>query len=256
MNDVIYGSISVFFASLTQVVTGFGFALLAVPLLSLFVSLHTVVALVVFFSLLINIVVVAQTKARIELKEVWILFLFSLFGIPVGVLFVKAANPNFLKVIIGAMALATALILMKGTRIRVRSNVLAMGIAGFFSGFLNGSISMSGPPVVLFLANRGDKRDLFRSTISAFAIGLNVITLVSFAASGVLTADVVRNVLSLLPGAAIGTVIGALLTRRIDEVLFGRIVLILIVVSGVAAIATGIEKLVPLTGAARHLFFF
>jgi len=243
LSDVLYGSITMFFASLTQVVSGFGLALLAVPLLSFFVSMQTVVVLVVLFSLLVNLVVVLGTRASLKLKEIWLLLLFSLLGIPVGILFVKMANPNVVKMIVGAMTLTTALLIMRGTRIQIRSNTVAMGITGFLSGFLNGSISMSGPPVVLFLANRGDRKDLFRGNLSAFAVGLNFITLISFAATGVLTTGIIRSVLELLPSVIIGTAVGAVVTKRIDEVVFRKIVLVLIIITGVAAIATGLEKL-------------
>jgi len=141
------------------------------------------------------------------------------------------------------MALATAVILMKGARLRLKSDILATGIAGFLSGFLNGSISMSGPPIVLFLANRGDRKELFRGNLSTFAVGINAATLLSFAIAGLVTTDVIRTVAELLPSVLLGTITGGVLTKRINETLFRRIVLLLVVITGLATMATSAGRI-------------
>jgi len=41
-------------------------------------------------------------------------------------------------------------------------------VAGFFSGLLNTSTSMSGPPVLILLAGQGLPKDQFRRTLVSF----------------------------------------------------------------------------------------
>ena len=45
--------------------------------------------------------------------------------------------------------------------ISINNIKLSYGIAGFISGVLNGSLSMSGPPIVLFFSNEGFDKNFY-----------------------------------------------------------------------------------------------
>jgi uncharacterized membrane protein YfcA len=65
------GFISILLASLVQGITGFGFALIAVPLLSLFIpELRNITPIIVIYSFLTNIIIVYKTRQYIDLKKI------------------------------------------------------------------------------------------------------------------------------------------------------------------------------------------
>ena len=244
MTGIVLGSVVVFAAGAIQVVTSFGFALLAVPLLSFLFPTSHVVVLVVTFSLVANLFVLVQTRSFARLKSLrWLLF-FSVLGIPAGVVFLKLADPVILKALVGAIVALTGILMMTGVRVRIDNEILSSGIAGLLSGFLNGSISMSGPPIVFFLANRGDSKDTFRANLAVWAIIINAITIASFWIGGVINKDALLFLWYLAPSLCLGALAGTFVVGRIEESLFKKIVLTLIVVAGSSALVASFLKLV------------
>lgn len=244
MNDVILGSLVIFAASFIQGVTGFGFALLAVPLLSYILPLKSIVPLVVFYSLVTNLFILKETRNDIKINEIRWVIIFGIIGIPAGVYFLKVIDVNILKILIGSLILITAIAMMQGFKIKMKNEVLSSGIAGFLSGFLNGSVSMSGPPVVIFLTNRGSDKDTFRANLTAYAIITNIITIGSFIISGVSGMENIGHLIYLFPGLLAGVFAGTFLVRKINEALFKNIVLVLIIITGVTTVITTIQNLV------------
>ena len=104
----------------------------------------------------------------------------SVLAVPVGVLFLSLVPANAIKTMAGVLIVLVSLAMLSGRSFRVRSERLAYLPIGFLSGFLNGSISMSGPPVALFMSNQNIEKDRFRANITAYAVILNVFTLATF----------------------------------------------------------------------------
>lgn len=242
MNYIVLGSVIIFLASFIQGVTGFGFALLAVPLLSYILPLKSIVPLVVFYSLVTNLFILKETRNNIKLNEIRWVIIFGIIGIPAGVYFLKVIDVNILKILIGTLILITTVAMMRGFKIKMKNEVLSSGIAGFLSGFLNGSISMSGPPVVIFLTNRGSNKDTFRANLTAYAIVTNIITIGSFIISGVTGMENIGHLVYLSPGLFAGVFAGTFLTHRINEALFKNIVLVLMIITGVTTVITTIQN--------------
>jgi hypothetical protein len=109
--------------------------------------------------------------------------------------------------------------------------------AGFVSGVLNTSTSMSGPPLVLYLQNRGVGRDEFRGTINALFLASGLLAASLFAAGG----QVDRHELGVLAVSAplilVGWAAGHQAFRRLDVVRFQQIVVAVLLVSATMAIA-------------------
>src|SRR5690606_21195561 len=103
------------------------------------------------------------------------------------------------------------------------------------SGVLNGSISVSGPPLVLFLANQGKDVDVFRSNLVVYGFFLNVFTLGMFAYQGFLNQEVISITLVACIAMALGTGLGMLLAKRVNQEMFKKIVIYLLMGSSIWA---------------------
>jgi uncharacterized membrane protein YfcA len=115
--------------------------------------------------------------------------------------------------------------------------------AGFASGALTTSISVSGPPIVLWLEARGARPAEFRASLAASFLALNLagaIVLLVAEGSGALD---VGTVLPLLGLVAAGYALGAVAFRRIDQERFFTAVLALVVCTGGASLAAGLGLL-------------
>src|SRR5690242_1647616 len=108
---ILFGCLVIFTAGFVQGITGFGFALIAVPLLSKWLPLQSIVPMIVVFSLLTNILVILKIKQFIEIKRIWLLILSSIIVTPLGTYILLVIPPNLLKILVGIVIVcfATAL---------------------------------------------------------------------------------------------------------------------------------------------------
>ena len=75
----------VFFAALVQSLSGFGFALIVMPLAVVAIGLKTAAPLVAMVSLALNTINMIRYRQALDMREVLRLTLASVLGIPVGV---------------------------------------------------------------------------------------------------------------------------------------------------------------------------
>ncbi|MFV9511617.1 sulfite exporter TauE/SafE family protein [Tepidibacillus sp. LV47] len=192
IQSISFSAIIIFFASSVQGATGFAFALIIVPLLSLFLPLRAIVPISVILSLVINTLVIISGRKHLAIKEIWLLIVTGIIGIPFGVYILNAVNLQILKILIGLLLIITSFAMFKGYKVFFKNKRLSHSITGFVSGVLNGSISMSGPPIVLFLANEGYEKDKFRANINAYSIITNIIAILTFALNGLIGIEVLQ----------------------------------------------------------------
>lgn len=229
---LLIGIIVVLFAGFTQGLTSFGFALIALPFLARLMPMEQSVPIVVLLSLGTNFIVIAKCYRFVDVKTIWILIVSSLLAAPLGTSMLLLIDSNRLKLLAGLVIAGFSLLLIFGKSFAVKSQRLALIPVGLLSGFLNGSISLSGPPVALFLSSQNAEKNRFRANITLYAIVLNLATLASFGVNGLLTAPVIAYCAWLLPTMLIGVVAGISTVGRIGQDSFKRLVLFLILFSG------------------------
>jgi len=126
-------------------------------------------------------------------------------------------------------------------RSRRRSSGAAAGLA---SGALTTSISISGPPLVLWLESRGVAPAELRATLAACFLALNLAgcaVLVPLAGlDRVAPASVLLPLLALVVA---GHLAGARAFRRLDPRTFSLAVLVLVALTGAASVLAGLLAL-------------
>lgn len=223
----------ILFAGFTQGLTSFGFALIAMPFLSKIIPLNQAVPIVVFLSLCTNFLVIANCYRFIKIRKIWIMIIASLVAAPFGAWLLMYVNADILKLVTGTIIIAFALVLLFGKSFPIQDERLAFIPVGILSGLLNGSISMSGPPIALFLSNQNTDKDTFRANITFYAIALNIVTLISFFLNHLITREVATYGAYLVPAMLAGVFLGIFATRKLDDRVFKKVALLLIILSGI-----------------------
>lgn len=231
----------IFIASIIQGITSFGFSLVALPLLGMFLPLKIVVPMLILYSLVLNIIILYHIREHINLKQIAILVVFGIIGTPVGAHLLKIMDENTLKIIIGVLVTLTATINLYGIKIKVKNQRFAYIPVGFMSGILNGSVSLGGPPLVLFLTNQEVEKQRFRANLTSYFLILNIFTIPTYILGGLITGEVVNYTFYVLPALIIGAFTGVKLGNKVDENLFRRFTLGLIIGTGLLSIITGIK---------------
>jgi len=215
----------IFLATLIRSTLGFGEALVAVPLLALRVPVSVAAPLAVLVSILVAGVVVVQDWRRIELRSTRGLILYSLLGIPLGVLLLAKTNDHVVRLILGIVIVAFSVhaLTFGGGRRLEHDHPGWLAACGFLSGVLGGAYGMNGPPLAIYGALRRWSPQQFRATLQGYFLPVSLAGLAGYLYVGLWDAAVTRYLLWSLPGVAVAIVLGRTLNRRIRSDRFVRL---------------------------------
>lgn len=168
------------FAAALAGYTGFGFNLLATPMLILMFPVHEAVLLSLAVGTAISGVATAASAKRQQVR--WALcsrlLLGSLPGVVVGALFFARATGPLLTIIVGSVCAMSAIWVL--LRIPVSFGKKATGdlVVGGISGVLASVASTGGPPVLAYVSQVEHKPTVIRSTVLAHGCGVGAAVLV------------------------------------------------------------------------------
>ena len=175
-----------------------------------------------------------------QIRRIWPLIPAGILGIPLGTIILLHANSDFIKILIGFTTILFAAVIIKANKPIAREKI-GLIPAGFASGILQGSIGMSGPPVILFFSNQEMKKKPFRANLIAFFLILNIITLAGYGLTGLLAKEVLVLSGLYLPVLIAGTISGIIVFKKINEDLFKKITLVILIALGILAIISGLK---------------
>ena len=224
-------------AALCQSLTGFGFALVMVPLLSLAWDVKVGGGHQYGPGHLRPVATPLEARRHVRLTTVAALVTGSLAGVPAGILLLDWIDPEALKILVGVTVIAASVLVYRVREVRAtRAGVMPAVAAGAVSGVLRASTSMGGPPAVLYLLGAEGDVEAFRGTILAFFLPTSLVTIAGLAVVGRVTPDVVRTSAIALPALVIGLVAGAWLRSRVHEELFRLVVLLFLILTSIGVI--------------------
>jgi uncharacterized membrane protein YfcA len=229
---------------------GFGFALVAAPLLFAATSPPEAVGLMIVLGLEIGLLTLLTERRRPQ--PVWrdaiTVVAWSLPGALAGVAVLRALDELALQLLVTAGVLtALAVNLRAARRAPPPPGAVhepprwARPAAGLVSGALNTSTSTGGPPVVLLLISRGLRPAVVRDTLTATFVGFAPVSATALALTS--TGDAVPDaaaVAALVPLTALGHLAGRPLFRRLAAGRAYERVLTVVLLATVAAGLAGV----------------
>jgi uncharacterized membrane protein YfcA len=223
----------VFFAIFTQSLTGFGLALISMPLLTALLGVQTAAPLVAVFGLLAEVILLLYFREAVNVRVIWRLIVASIVGVPVGVVVIGRLDEAVVLTALGVIVAGYALYALLKLRLPdVQGAAWAYG-TGFVAGILGGAYNTAGPPVIVYGNCRRWPPDEFKGNLQGFFLFTGVVILVSHVLAGNYNAEVLRYSLLTLPAVAAGLVAGLALSKRISAGAFRTLVLWLLLALGV-----------------------
>ncbi len=222
-------------AAFVQSTTGFGFALVAVPLLAMVTEPQRAVVSVTAVSLLLSASVGWRHRASLDREAVVGYTWTGLLGMPVGLVVLLVVPPSALKALVGVVVLLAVAGMARRVRVSGRGWQVAAGLLG---GALLSSTGMNGPPIVIGLDGRQLPPARFRATLQAIFALQGVVAVGLFAVSGLVDRGVGLLVLTDAVALPIGWRLGGLLFQRLNPRQFRIGVLSMLVLSASVALVT------------------
>jgi uncharacterized protein len=186
--------------------TGFGSAMVAVPILVQFVPLGFAVPLVVLLDLVSTVALGVRNRRLAAGREMLWLVPFMALGIALGVVVLAGVNSRWLLFVLGVFVLANvAWTLLAGSaRLPLLGRRWAVP-AGLVGGIFSALFGTGGPIYTLYLLRRLENPSVFRATIASVILVSALLRLGAFGVSGLLhQPHLLIDWVALLPACALG----------------------------------------------------
>jgi uncharacterized membrane protein YfcA len=223
-------------AGFTRGFSGFGSGLILAPALSLLFHPQLVVVTVLLLEITAGAGLIPGAVQKTKWEQVLPLTLSAMVMVPVGAHFLALIEPTLMRRIIGGLILGFVLLLLSGKSRYTRPRLAWTSGVGVLSGFLTGLAGIGGPPIVLYQMSGGNLAAANRANFIVFFSLLHVIALVSYWASGLISVAVGGLFIRFLPAFLLGQLLGQLCFNRVNEALFRRFVMGLLLTVAVLAL--------------------
>jgi len=219
--------------------SGFGSALIFMPLASSIAGPRLVAALLLIIDFIAAAPLLPNAWKQADRKATAVMVAGALVGVPIGTYFLSRLEPVTTRWIISAFVFALLMLLISGWRYRGKDHAaISVGIGGL-SGFCSGLAQTGGPPIVGYWLGRPLASTIARANILLFFGASDFFSVVSYALTGLITADAIKFSFAVGPVYGIGVWFGASLFGRASETLFRAICYALIA----AAVLIGLPAL-------------
>lgn len=232
--EAIYAAAVLVVAYVVRGITGFGSALVAVPLLALILPLRVVVPTIVLLDYLASLSHGVHHRKAVRWAEVASILPPALLGLATALYIFQKADAELLRQALGVFVLGYALyslLVPQGTGLGSR---LWAGPLGFFAGLIGTLFGTGGPFTVIYLGLRGLTKNHFRGTIAVIFLLDGGSRVLGYIGSGFYGSHNLWLIAAGLPIMAAALFAGGHIHTRITPQGFKRAVAFVLIGSGLA----------------------
>jgi uncharacterized membrane protein YfcA len=227
-------------AAFVTALAGFAFGMIASAVWAYALAPAQVPALIAAYALLVQGYAAWRLRHLLDVQRLMPFIVGSAIGLPIGLAALRWASAAQFRAAVGALLILFSLYnllrpKLPDTKQAGRGADAAIGI---LNGVIGGSTGLAGVAALIWSGMRGWTRDEQRAVFQPTAVATFVMILLVFGGTGAITGDTVRLFLMGLPVLALGTWLGWALYGKLDEDAFRRIVLVLLLISGVTLIVS------------------
>ncbi|NNC52756.1 MAG: sulfite exporter TauE/SafE family protein [Erythrobacter sp.] len=208
--------LAAFGSAFVRGLTGFGMAILIVPVLALALSPVDAVLLTNFLSLFIGLSEIRRLLRGAE-KSAWAIIALVAVTTPIGLYLLSITSPALARVVIAFIALSAFVAILLPRRGALEHHPATTGGVGFLSGLMTGYAGMPGPPVVPYYVGRDIPRETAKASMLLIFTCASTTGLVSGAVIGVLDWSLLLLAVLLFPAVLLGNWLGNKASGSIED---------------------------------------
>lgn len=224
-----------FLAALAQAVTGFGFALVAVPLLALLIGPVEAVVVATVTGLVLTTMSARRERAHVVRTAAARMTIGGFVGMPLGLLMLVSLDASQLRIVIAIVIVA--LVVLLWSKVPLPSGRRAQWCSGLVSGALLTSTGMNGPPIVLTLQSMRLPATAFRGTLQLVFWWQDLLAVLAFVAVGRVDLHLLLLAASGAVAIPAGWALGDRVFARVPSATFQLLILVALLVAAAASVA-------------------
>jgi len=231
--DIVYGILVVSTAYFLKGFSGFGPALVMIPLFTLLYEPGTAINITTLFDFLAGFYLIFSVRKEMNWKSVFAVFIGLGTGAFWGAMLLGKLPVELLKTMIGATILIFSLVILlqkDGNHVHNTKYTRALKYpVSLFSGFLGGLLSISGPPLIIYMKMMY-RKDFFRTQLIGIFMLDSGWRLILYQLNGIPVHLGWTHFVIFITVMFLSAWIGSRIHIKVNEVLFNRIVAGLLIV--------------------------
>ena len=234
MTEILIVFAVAFLGSAVQSVVGFGFIILLMAVLPLFLPIGTCLVVAQFSAIFMSAVLVWGRTRQIVWKEVAFPAAFAALGGIAGLLFLHALDDGLYMKLLGVILVLLALWMIKfSSLVKLRPSPLSGSVVGAVGGLMGALFGVSAPPLVLYFSSSAQDKDSYIVNLQATLLIQTAVCLLGRVCLGMWPAGAWRYCLPALVGAFLGKYPGKWLYNKLDLKTFKLLVYLFMGILGV-----------------------
>ncbi len=225
-----------FLAGIVRGFSGFGGAMVLVPILAATHGPQTAVPVLVLTDFVLTLPLAWVARRRCAWREILPLTSGYALALPLGIAVLLVADPTLLTRATGLLVLAMAAAMALGLRREAGASRRAAAGVGLASGFLAGSTGVGGPPIVLFWLGGRDTAPQVRANLIVFFTVVGALSLTLLTVSGLNNHETLTLTAVIMPVYGLGLLAGARGFTGLPERVYRPAALALIATAGLTAL--------------------
>jgi uncharacterized membrane protein YfcA len=234
-----------FAAALVTGIAGFAFGLVAAAVwLHILTPIQTA-TLIVAFGLVVQGISLWKLRHALQWPRLWPFLFGAAFGVPLGVAILDWTRPDQVRVTVGAVLVLYSVYSLARPAMKAvkRGGATADAGVGFLNGILGGLTGLAGILTTIWCGIRGWPKDEQRAVFQPIGVAIFAMSGLWLGVSGAVSTETAWFFVFGLPALLAGTWVGLKLYGRLDEAGFRKIVLLLLLVSGIALVVPAFAPL-------------
>ena len=222
-----------FLAGLARGFSGFGAALIFVPLANIAVGPKVAVPLLLVMDGVMTLGLIPNAVRQADRPSVLLMALGAIFGVPLGVYLLAQLDAELLRWSIAILVLLMLGLLMSGLRYHGRPRAPLTTSVGFVSGLLSGLAQIGGPPVVGYWLGGAIPAASVRANFIAYFAISTVVSAISYVVGGLITGSVLVLALVTAPLFGLGVWLGSRMFGLASEQTFRNVCYLLVAAAAI-----------------------
>lgn len=220
---------------------GFANTLVFTSILSFGVSNANISPVELLLGFPTNVILAWKERKSIRWGICLPLALLVVIGTIPGALFLKNADSGSIKIVFGVIIVLIGLEMLLRSRntTGLKQSKVVLVIIGILSGVLCGLYGV-GALLGAYISRVTDDSHSFKANICTVFVTENVLRIILYSVWGILTFDIFRQAVVLIPFMLIGLCAGMLSGKFLDEKIVRKLVILMLIISGAALIVTNI----------------
>ena len=220
---------------------GFANTLVFTSILSFGVSNANISPVELLLGVPTNVILAWKERKSIRWGICLPLALLVMIGTIPGALFLKNADSGSIKIVFGVIIVLIGLEMLLRSRntAGLKQSKVVLVIIGILSGVLCGLYGV-GALLGAYISRVTDDSHSFKANICTVFVIENILRIILYSVWGILTFDIFRQAVVLIPFMLIGLYAGMLSGKFLDEKIVRKLVILMLIISGAALIVTNI----------------